>query len=125
MSRISVMRALRKFCLECQGGSSRAVRCCEDEECSLWAWRIPDEAGAEVVGAPTHGASAGGRGAGMRHVLRAVRRHCLSCAGVRGEVRACSAREGCALWSYRFGVTPDTYRTVRARLFAPKRLTLF
>ena len=125
MSRTAVMRALRRFCLECQGGSSRAVRCCEDEECALRAWRVPDEAGAEAADEPTPGASTGGRGAGARPALRAVRRHCLSCAGGRGEVRACSAREGCALWSYRFGVTPDTYRTVRARLFAPKRLTLF
>lgn len=125
MSRVSVMRALRRFCLECQGGSSRAVRCCEDETCALWAWRVPDEVSPETVEETAADASAAGRGAASRPALRAVRRHCLACAGGRGEVRACSAREGCALWSYRFGVAPYTYRAVRARIFGPKRLTLF
>lgn len=118
MSRAAVMRALRRFCLECQGGSSDAVRHCEDTRCALWAWRIPDAA--EATG---EDGSAGG--CGTRPALRAIRRHCLICAGGRGDVRACSAREGCTLWSFRFGVTPGTYRAVRARLSAPKRLSLF
>ncbi len=125
MSRVAVMRAVRRFCLECQGGSSRAVRCCEDEACALWAWRVPDEANRVTVEGTSADPSAGRRGAMACPALRAVRRHCLACAGGRGEVRACSAREGCALWSYRFGVTPDTYRTVRARIFGSRRLTLF
>lgn len=60
-----------------------------------------------------------------RRALRAIRRHCLNCAGHRCDVRACAAREDCLLWSLRFGVRPETYKAVRQRFFAPKKLTLF
>ncbi len=60
-----------------------------------------------------------------RAALRAVRRQCLLCAGSRQDVRACRAREECPLWSYRFGVRPETYKAVRQRFFAPRPLTLF
>ena len=32
--------AIRQFCLECQGNSSRSVRQCADEDCPLWGWRM-------------------------------------------------------------------------------------
>lgn len=59
-----------------------------------------------------------------RCALRAIRRHCLNCAGDRREVRACAAREECGLWSLRFGVRPETYKAVRQRFAAPKKLSL-
>lgn len=59
-----------------------------------------------------------------RAILRAIRRQCVACAGSPAEVRACAAREDCALWSYRFGVRPRTYREVRRRFFAPRELDL-
>ena len=48
----------------------------------------------------------------------------MGCAGDRAEVRACAAREACALWHCRFGVRPRTYKAVRRRFFAPKPLRL-
>lgn len=103
--------AIRRFCLECQGGSSRAVRTCTDTRCPLWDWRCAaQEATDEKV---------------SHLALRAIRRQCMGCAGERAEVRRCAGREECALWRYRFGVFPQTYKNVRRRFFAPRALNLF
>ena len=109
MARVIPWRAVRRFCLDCQGESAPAVRACTDSHCALWEWRLPEGEPKEFG----------------RLVLRAVRRHCLHCAGDRREVRACPAREACPLWSLRFGVRPETYKAVRQRFFAPKSLSLF
>lgn len=109
------LAAIRQFCLECQGSSSRAVRACGDGHCPLWAWRLAslpsEECPASAADAP-------------RQALRVIRRQCMGCAGDRAEVRACAARETCPLWHYRFGVRPQTYKAVRRRFFAPKPLRL-
>ena len=92
-------RALRRFCMDCQGGYSASVQDCQDLSCQLYIYRLctlqplPDDA----------------------RPLRAIRRHCLFCAGSRQDVRACDAREECSLWSYRFGVLPGTFKRVAAR----------
>ena len=109
--------AARRFCLDCQGASPGAVRSCADGDCPLWPWRLPRSG-------PTEGTDTDAGAAGSRAVLRAIRRQCLACAGSRGEVRACAARDDCPLWSYRFGVRPRTYRQVRRRFFAPRELDL-
>lgn len=111
----SIPQAARRFCLDCQGASPEAVRRCADAACPLWDWRLPP-------GAPV--SEEGTAGAAPRAILRAIRRQCLACAGSRGEVRACAAREDCPLWSYRFGVRPRTYKLVRRRFFAPRELDL-
>ncbi len=105
---------IRRFCLECQGGSARSVRACGDSQCPLWEWRLFLQ---EKNGFPAVKESS-------RQALRAIRRQCMYCAGARGEVRSCVAREGCVLWSFRFGVRPVTYLEVRRRFFAPKPLRL-
>ena len=110
-------QAARRFCLDCQGASPGAVRSCADTACPLWQWRLPPG----VHEAPR---ADGACAATARTVLRAIRRQCVACAGSRAEVRACAAREDCALWSYRFGVRPRTYREVRRRFFAPRELDL-
>ncbi|CAK7017074.1 MAG: hypothetical protein DELT_02281 [Desulfovibrio sp.] len=102
-------RAVRKFCLDCQGASPSLVRACEEEDCSLHPWRLPDS----PAFLEEHG-----------KVIRAVRRHCLVCAGDKGEVRSCDAEESCPLWEYRFGVHPVTYKRVSVRVRAPKTLFL-
>lgn len=33
-------RAIRKFCLDCCGGSVKDVVFCTDPKCSLWPWRL-------------------------------------------------------------------------------------
>lgn len=111
----NIPQAARRFCLDCQGASPEAVRRCVDAACPLWDWRLPP--GAAV-------SEEGPAGAAPRAILRAIRRQCLACAGSRGEVRACAAREDCPLWSYRFGVRPRTYKLVRRRFFAPRELDL-
>ena len=126
MARLSILRSVRRFCLDCQGGSARAVRACADALCPLRAWRLPpaEEEGTVPDGGRLLPAPAGRMSPRSHAALRAVRRQCLLCAGSPADVRACRARDDCALWSYRFGVRPDTYRSVRRRFFAPKLLTL-
>ena len=104
-----VARAVRKFCLDCQGASPSLVRECEEEECSLHPWRLPDS--------PPFFEEYG-------KAIRAVRRHCLICAGDRREVRSCDAEESCPLWGYRFGVHHVTHKRVSIRVRAPKTLFL-
>ena len=104
-----VVRAARRFCLDCQGAQPSLVRECDDAACSLHPWRLPDA----VPFSDEFG-----------RILRAVRRHCLVCAGDRKEVRSCDARESCPLWEYRFGVHPVTYKRVSVRGRTPKALFL-
>ena len=99
--------AIRSFCFACQGRSAARILACADADCPLHALRLAGEDA--LNGEP----------------LRAIRRYCLvCCGGERREVRSCAAREGCALWSYRFGVSPAVYRRVKARFFAPQQFTL-
>lgn len=92
-------KAIRRFCLSCQGGSSVAIASCSDEECVLFLVRqcTLEELSEEI------------------NELRYIRRHCLVCAGSRSDVRKCEAKEDCPLWSYRFGVLPSTFKRVVAR----------
>ncbi len=107
------LRCLRRFCLECQGGSSRSVRECADLACCLRPWRLSHT-----------GTSTGAEGrAEIKEALRSIRKYCLICAGSRPDVRLCEA-SACPLWHFRFGVTPATYHKVMRRFFAPKALLL-
>ena len=132
--KVDVFRACRRYCLDCQGGSTSGVRRCADAACALWDWRLPPENRPEHEnGLVAKGALARGkrppfapspeRRAMRRRLLRAMRRQCLACAGHRRDVRQCSATD-CHLWLLRFGVMPETRRAVNARFFAPKRLSL-
>ncbi len=103
------LKAIRRFCLDCQGGLSLSVRECADKECALYPWRLPD---AENVH-PEHG-----------RAVRGMRRYCFACAESRSEIRRCNAGESCPLWPYRFGVSPETYRRVMRRIRKPKELWL-
>lgn len=173
MSHVKTIRAIRRFCLDCQGGVAREVRLCPDTGCGLYAWRLagiltggangggrhdptgdgdadaPDAVTVSdvsmVAGAPPKGSALAGKPATNKpssdplpgalpliaqtlpdeRPVRAIRRYCLSCCGgEREEVRTCDARDRCALWSYRFGVLPETYRRVKARLTGPRTLVL-
>ena len=92
-------KAVRRFCLDCQGGSFASIQECRDVSCDLFGMRLCTLAPLPQEARP----------------LRAIRRHCLDCAGGRAEVRACDAREDCPLWSFRFGVLPGTFKRVAAR----------
>lgn len=160
MSYSRVVRAIRRFCLECQGGAAREVRRCPDLDCALRIWRMAGARGTEQPGqvegcigagcpasvAPGAVAAAAAaaveNGAAAREAvvppecvppgnegevvppLRAIRRFCLHCCGFRDAIRGCDARDACALWSYRFGVRPETYRRVKARFYGTRPLVL-
>ncbi len=101
------LAGIRSFCFACQGKSAARVSACVDSECPLHAFRLGEEAMLDAC------------------PLRAARRYCLvCCGGERKEVRSCAAKGGCALWSYRFGVSPRVYRRVKARFFAPQQFML-
>ncbi len=98
-----VVKAVRRFCLECQGGTTVFVRACSDTVCPLYAFRLrPEEMDSQT------------------RPLRAIRQYCLTCAETRQDIRKCDAKTDCPLWSYRFGVLPSTFRRVVARCHAPK-----
>jgi len=97
-------RALRRFCLDCQGGHVPSVSACKDASCILFPYRRGNEGATENDSASPASPS-----------LRVIRRFCLDCAGSRREVRECDAKESCSLWSYRFGVQPTTFKRVIAR----------
>ncbi len=118
MANPNVLRQIRRFCMQCQGNSSSEVNACTDALCILWSWRqsnnINNDLQKPLAVGTTH-----------RLALRSVRRHCLHCAENTSDVRACTAKNECPLWSLRFGVYPTTYKRVIKRLSQPKRLSLF
>ncbi len=128
MSVAGVVRAVRRFCLACQGGSPASVSSCLDVGCLFYPVRgaraEPEDkegsfAAKEAAGTcPETGNSVEPAPGAMNgpSPLRLVRGYCLGCAGSRLEVRECGARDGCPLWSYRFGVRPSTFRRVSSRL---------
>lgn len=115
------LRALRRFCLECQGGHLPSVTACRDVDCLLYALRCHDE----TAGEPESGDANARCGAALippakgacsaESPVRAIRRFCMACGGNRADVRTCDTKETCPLWSYRFGVLPSTFKRVLAR----------
>ena len=149
MTKGSTLKAIRRFCMACQGGSSRQVAACEDTGCALHLYRsgeVPEQPElaerAELTGQirqPELAEQAGAEKSGLAEraelaalaeqapcpPIRTVRRFCMACcANLRAEVRACAAREDCALWSFRFGCTPETWRRVKNRRSSPRPLLL-
>ncbi len=149
MTKGSTLKAIRRFCMACQGGSSRQVAACEDTGCALHLYRsgeVPEKPElaeraeltgqtrqpelAEQVDAEKSGLAERAELAELAEQapcppIRTVRRFCMACcANLRAEVRACAAREDCALWSYRFGCTPETWRRVKNRRSSPRPLLL-
>ena len=98
-------QAMRSFCFDCQGRLVSAVQNCADQSCPLHDYRLADSS--------------------TPRPLRAVRIQCLiCCGGERNEVRQCKAGKTCALWPYRFGVSPAVYKKVKTRFRGPKHFTL-
>ena len=126
MSLAGVNRAVRRFCLDCQGGSAASVVSCLDAECLFYPERDAksepegDEgclkAGAVIESDTGPGPRAVRASSTPRRPLRLIRGYCLGCAGSRREVRECEAKDDCPLWSYRFGVKPSTFKRVSSRL---------
>ena len=112
-------KAIRRFCLDCQGGLSRSVRDCADDICALYPWRLPQDATEAAPLAPELQPDPDW----SLRPMRCSRRYCITCAGDKDEARRCTA-EDCTLWPYRFGVAPATHRRVLQRLRSPTELWL-
>ncbi|MFA9393305.1 MAG: restriction endonuclease [Halodesulfovibrio sp.] len=108
MAKVSPQKAIRRFCLTCQGGSSKRVEGCKDGTCLFFNHRLGN--GPETP---------------QRSTVQQIRQYCLMCSdNNRNEVRSCSAREDCDLWSFRFGCTPKTWTRVKRRVNQPRKLLL-
>ena len=107
-------KAIRRFCLDCQGGHVPSVRACADVSCVLYPLRHGDEAEDDREEGESPGEDAPAQPETDRPVRR-IRLFCLGCAGSRQDVRVCDAGQDCALWSFRFGVSPATFKRVVAR----------
>ncbi|GAU08410.1 hypothetical protein [Desulfoplanes formicivorans] len=90
--RISPIKAIRKTCLLCQGGSRKFVAECPDRTCPLYPYRF------------------GTRPQGTRaNLLKVIRKYCLRCAGSARGADACTASthvgnmDPCWLHPYRKG----------------------
>ena len=119
----SAHKAVRRFCLDCQGGHVPSVRDCTDALCVLHTLRHGPAVEPEGALAAEANPDAEETAAESAKVItkentgpvRRIRHICLGCAGSRQEVRACDAKENCALWSFRFGVLPATFKRVVGR----------
>ena len=94
------MRAVKRHCLECVGGSRAEVQSC-----------LACAANAAVCELHRF-LNRGRQGRYWRGALAAIRRECLTCMGVpkggnADDVANCKSRT-CALWPFRFGVRPQT-----------------
>ena len=112
-------KAIRRFCLDCQGGYAPSVQACADDACVLHPLRHGRIA-VDQEGCPQCALPGLDQTALLEHTddcrpVRLIRLFCLACAGNRREVRTCDAKEVCALWSFRFGVLPATFKRVVAR----------
>ena len=108
-------KAIRRFCLDCQGGYAPSVRACLDTVCVLHSLRHgigTDEASPPK---PALSDQAEPMQAERIRPVRLIRLFCLICAGNRREVRICDAKGRCAHCSFRFGVLPATFKRVVAR----------
>jgi hypothetical protein len=91
--RISPIKAIRKTCLLCQGGSRKFVAECPDQSCPLYPYRM------------------GTRPPGTKktNLIKVIRKYCLRCAGSAKGADACTAStrvgsmDPCWLHPYRKG----------------------
>jgi hypothetical protein len=106
------MRAARRHCLQCCGGSNHEVRNCSAMSCPLWLFRHGRRPTAEeraaVAKVPLYPLERPLAGAS---VLRGIRRRCVDCSGANdAEVRSCAYGPNhstpCSLHAFRAGTNP-------------------
>jgi hypothetical protein len=108
------LKAVRRHCLDCCGGSANEVALCPARSCPLWTMRfnkrpVPAEYADDPT--PLHPSeislTLGEFAAKGMRTLEAVRRRCLDCSGGSpAEVRSCNF-ENCDLWPFRLGKNPN------------------
>ena len=88
---MSPLKAIRKRCIDCAGGSSKQVSECNEKDCSLNEFRT----GKRILG---------------KSSVKAIRKYCLRCCcKQREEVKLCFA-SACTLHLFRFGKNPNKKR---------------
>lgn len=96
MKKLSALEAIRKFCLQCQGGVSANVTECQYTACPFYAYRMG-------VALP----------AGKHRPLKTIRTYCVEeCqAGNQGQVDDCqgdtAAAGSCPVFLFRMGRNPN------------------
>lgn len=126
------LRAIRLRCLDCSE-TLADVRNCPCSSCHLWRFRMgkrprahvpaPDcPATSENLTAEALGACSGPKATrNTKSPLRAIRKHCLDCAGCSAKyVTWCSHSGRCPLWPYRLGVRPATAYAKFPALLTPE-----
>jgi len=86
VSKLSPLKAIRKFCVDCSN-SSYEVKLCPANDCPLWPLRS---------------------GKGIKGVspLKIIRRKCYDCGeGTAFDIKNCQFSD-CSLYHYRFGKNP-------------------
>lgn len=96
MKKLTALEAIRKFCLQCQGGVSANVTECQHTACPFYAYRLG-------VALP----------AGKHRPLKTIRAYCVEeCqAGNQGQVDDCqgdtAAAGPCPAFPFRMGKSPN------------------
>ena len=97
------MKAIRKFCLACMGGSARLVRECPSLGCTFFGCRFGKKGGKKVK------------------PIKLMRKYCLQCVGGNSvEVKKCTDPK-CSFYPYRFGKNPNQPKPKQSALFIERR----
>ena len=104
MKKLTALEAIRKFCLQCQGGVSANVTECQHTACPFYAYRLG-------VALP----------AGKHRPLKTIRAYCVEeCqAGNQGQVDDCqgdtAAAGPCPAFLFRMGKSPNVTAGTREK----------
>ena len=104
MKKLTALEAIRKFCLQCQGGVSANVTECQYAACPFYAYRLG-------VALP----------AGKHRPLKTIRAYCVEeCqAGNQGQVDDCqgdtAAAGPCPAFPFRMGKSPNVTAGTREK----------
>ena len=102
MAKLTPLKAIRKQCVSCMGGSPRLVADCPGRDCPLYPYRM---------GRIPEGADRG--------LLGIIRKYCLECGGSAQEVKGCQGDtapyEPCPLYEFRLGKSPNYSESAREK----------
>ena len=95
MNNDTPLKSIRKRCLKCCAGSTKEVKICHLEQCTLWDYRFgrrPAKSNNGKLALP---------------VMKAIKVYCLDCSGyIKSERRNCDIPE-CHLYKFRMGKNPN------------------
>ena len=89
MKKFTYLKAIRKFCVECMGGSIQLPANYTSKLCKFYPYRLGKKPDIRPENTP----------------LRSIRLYCLECVGTSNEVKNCSMSE-CPVYYYRSGKNP-------------------